>query len=176
MIRRDNVTPSPATGGLTHRAGTVLFGGLFVAVGAAIVAVALGGLPGRMLVPAWVVASAGSVFVAGGGLVICEAFAVGAVFRKGVRILFVAALALPFHWTAFGPGEREISRTTSVHGVAHSAPASETGGRIAFGVGAVLLDLALLGLLVGALRRPRAVMDTPTVPLPGIAPPDPPLS
>jgi hypothetical protein len=164
MTRRTIVSLAPATGGLGHRLGLLLFGALFLAIGGAIMAVALGHLPGRTQAPGWVIASAGGVFAAGGGLIVFEALAVRPAFKAVLQILLIAALAVPFHWVAFGPGERRFNATTSVPGVSQSAPAGETAGRIAFGVGSVLLDLVLAGLVVAALRRPRSAMDTPTVP------------
>jgi hypothetical protein len=169
LIRRTTArTSAPTT--FAARLFTVLFGGVLVAVGSAIVAVALGHVPARMNAPPWVVASAGGVFIAGGGLLVFEAFPVTAAFKKALHILFIAALALPFNWTAFGPGEREFNRTTSINGVAYSTPASETGGRIAFGIGAVVLDLIVVAFVV-ALLRDRRRIDAPTVPRPMLVPP-----
>lgn len=163
-IRRTTVRPA-APPAFAARLLTVLFGGVFVAVGGAVVAVALGHLPARMTAPPWVVAAAGSVFIAGGGLVIFEAFPVSTAFKKALHIAFIAALALPFNWTAFGPGEREFTGTTEVNGAARSARASEASGRIAFGIGAVLLDLVVVAYVVALFRaRTGGPVDAPTVP------------
>jgi hypothetical protein len=163
-IRRTVVRPA-APSGLAARLLTVLFGGVFVAVGGLIVAVALGHVPARLAAPPWVVAAAGSVFIAGGGLVIFEAFPVRPAFKKALHIAFIAALALPFNWTAFGSGEREFTRTTSVDGTRRSAPASEASGRLAFGIGAVILDVIVLAYLVALVRgRPRDETDSTTLP------------
>jgi hypothetical protein len=161
-IHRTHVRASP--GGLATRLLTVLFGSVFVAVGCLVVAVALGLIPARMTAPPWVVVAAGSVFIAAGGLVIFEAFPVSSAFRKALHIAFIAALALPFNWTAFGPGERAFTRTTSVGGTTRSAPASEASGRLAFGIGAVMLDLIVLAYLLALVRgRTRRAADAPTL-------------
>lgn len=165
IIVRRGGSGSGAAATFAARLLTVLFGGLFVAVGSAVVAIALGYLPARMAAPAWVVACAGAVFIAGGGLVIFEALPLSAAFRKALYVLFLAALAAPFHWTAFGPGDREFTRTSNGGGVEHTRPASETGGRIAFGIGAVVLDAVIVASLLSVFRRRgRDAMDAPTVP------------
>lgn len=56
-------------------------------------------------------------------------------------IMMVAALGAVFNWVAFGSGERHFSGTTSIFGVGRPSKISETEGRVAFGVFAVLIDV-----------------------------------
>ena len=56
-----------------------------------------------------------------------------------------ACFAIIGTWIAIGPGERGFTGTGS----------NETTGRIAFGIGAVIVWLVTLAFAVGALRRYR---------------------
>jgi hypothetical protein len=64
----------------------------------------------------------------------------------------VGLLAAVFNWVAFGPGERRFGGAISVPFVAVSGPASEWSGRVAFGIGATLIDLFLVWMVARGLR------------------------
>jgi len=77
------------------------------------------------------------------------------------------SLASVFNWVAFGPGERHFTTRTSVGsgaiGVTTVADGGELGGRIAFGVFALLLDLLIASpLIVWLWRRVRSSAGSPS--------------
>lgn len=146
--------------------GMIAFGLLFVAVGAFVVYMALGGAPDSSLhAPRWVASVAGLMFSFAGLLVIVNALA-GApdgeipasapFWLRLVQQLLVLAIfvsfGLVFSWVAFGPGERHFSVST---GLLSSHNADEVGGRVAFGIGAVLIWLATVFVAMAGLRKLR---------------------
>ena len=125
---------------LSPRARLVM-GLVFVLAGLPIMAVATGLItpkPGSMHAPPWVVFLAGSSFSLAGVMILMpESMSklrgfLGAVFMIGFASIFV--------WIAFGPGERHFSGGFSIGPLFSSSPSSEMGGRIAFGIAAVLLS------------------------------------
>ena len=77
------------------------------------------------------------------------------------------SFASVFNWVAFGPGERHFTTRTSVGsgaiGVTTVAEGGELGGRIAFGVFALLLDLLIASpLIVWLWRRVRSSPGSPS--------------
>jgi hypothetical protein len=94
--------------------------------------------PRTVHAPLWVVALAGACFVIAGMALLAP--------RENVRLrgffagLVVTALAAVCDWIAFGPGERRFGQSISFAGAAMRSGSGELSGRIAFGVGAVLLD------------------------------------
>ena len=137
-------------------------GGLFGLVGLAILLVALGLLPvdeGRIETPRWVVGAAGLVFFLIGILLLTTppAQTPETAARTTWRTLLlgggaVGALAVVFHWVAFGPGPRAFGGSVSIPFVSMSGPRSEWAGRAAFGFGAVLMDVFLVWMIVRGLR------------------------
>ena len=69
-----------------------------------------------------------------------------------VGLMFVVLLAVPFHWVAFGPGERAFSSSIGLGVVSASSSGGETGGRLAFGIAAILMDLFILLILYRIIR------------------------
>jgi ABC-type branched-subunit amino acid transport system permease subunit len=147
------------------RRQSVLMGLVFVAAGAYPFAIGIGlaqARPGSVHAPLWVVALAGGCFVLVGALLLAP--------DRDVRLkglvggVLVTAMALIFDWVAFGPGERHFSGALSIGGMAARSGTGETGGRIAFGVAAVLLDaFALWGWyrwLRGLTEPTRGAQDT----------------
>ncbi len=69
----------------------------------------------------------------------------------GLSVLLL--LAIPFHWVAFGPGERQFTGTASLPFVRFSSGSKAILGRAAFGTMAVLMDVAWLWGVFAAVRR-----------------------
>jgi hypothetical protein len=57
------------------------------------------------------------------------------------------------NWVAFGPGEREFTSSISLPFITFSKSGSGfNGGRIAFGIGALLADLVFLGMVYDLVK------------------------
>lgn len=119
--------------------------------------------PAKLNGPPWLGALACLVFVFAGLLTIVNGIAnapggsmpASAPFglRLAHHLLALAILlsfALTFSWVAFGPGERAFSVNG---GAAASGRWSEIGGRVAFGIGAVLIWIATAWIGVFGFRR-----------------------
>lgn len=140
---------------------TAWVGALFGVVGLAILFVALGIIPtdeSKFHAPHWVVGAAGLMFFLA-GIAILTGPPPGApeasrttwrTFLLGLGV--VGALAAVFNWVAFGPGPRQFSGGISIPFVAIASRQSEGSGRVAFGIGAVLIDLFLAFIVVRGLR------------------------
>ncbi|MCF8476555.1 MAG: hypothetical protein K9G60_05970 [Pseudolabrys sp.] len=113
----------------------------------------------RLHAPLWVAICAGLIFFLAGltafiqgigrananGELPADAPAWMAMLQYGSVPAIWACFAVIGTWIAFGPGEHAFTRTGSY----------ETLGRIAFGIGAVIVWLCALAFAVGALRRYR---------------------
>jgi hypothetical protein len=120
-----------------------------------IIAVALGLIPVApqdVRAPRWVLGAAGMTFIAGG-------FAPLAAYRgpsSKVSQIIGAGVVLPLtlvsNWVAFGPGERQFSGGLSIGFFTVSQQSSQLSGRIAFGIGAVLLDVLIVAIVVRRLK------------------------
>jgi len=148
------------------RKASILAGIACASVGVAIILVSLFADSRGFQAPRWVVACAGGAFLFFGGW-LAALYATGydpqlseqtlpspaiqlAVFVPGMLLL-----AAPFHWVAFGPGPRQFSTTLSLPFLAVHRSGGSMGGRIAFGVGAVLMDAILVGSVVRLVRQMR---------------------
>src|SRR5215471_8533403 len=145
--------------------GSILLGLVVAALGIGIVLLSFFASPEKFQAPRWVVACVGGAFLFFGGW-IAALYILGydpkrpetlpspavqlAVFVPGM-LLFAA----PFHWVAFGPGPRQFSTTVSIPFLAVHKTGGAMGGRIAFGVGAVLMDAILVGSVVRLVRQMR---------------------
>ena len=155
--------PSPDGREMSRRAAIVL-GALVVAVGLGVLALAFWGSGEKFHAPRWVIAACGGAFVFFGGWT-AVVYALGYDPRRSeetlppplVQLAFfapgLAMFALPFHWVAFGPGPRAFSGSFSLPFVTVSQRSGEMSGRILFGIGAVLIDLMILGICVKLIRR-----------------------
>lgn len=142
--------------------GAIGVGLLMLAIGSAIILAALGVIPGgRMNAPPWIVGLAGFVFAMAGTALMSSAFggrrageAPTPLWLRAVQYLLgvamFASFALIGSWVAFGPGPRSFTTNVPFLG---SGPANEIGGRIAFGIGAVLTWLCALIAAVAGVRR-----------------------
>jgi len=61
-------------------------------------------------------------------------------------------MAVILNWIAFGPGQRGFSGGLALPFVSVSGPASEWTGRVAFAIGAVLVDVFLVWMTARGLR------------------------
>ena len=155
--------PSPDGREMSRRAAIVL-GALVAAVGLGVLALAFWGSGEKFHAPRWVIAACGGAFVFFGGWT-AVVYALGYDPRRSeetlppplVQLAFfapgLAMFALPFHWVAFGPGPRAFSGGFSLPFVTVSQRSGEMSGRILFGIGAVLIDLMILGICVKLIRR-----------------------
>lgn len=140
------------------RLAAVFFGLLFAALGSFALLSVIGVLPSQhpqTMASQVFGVSASIVFVCAGLGVMLFGLRLEALAAKlgGIALL---AFVLTFNWIAFGPGEREFKRTTSVNGsVRHSSSASELEGRIVFGLFALAMDgVIVYGFIVARRRKP----------------------
>jgi len=147
---------------LSPRAATA-FGALCVGIGLLIVLLAADVIPSderRFKAPRWVVSAAGLVFVLA-GVTLATTSTPGAPegtvrttwrsFLLGGAI--VGLMAAILNWIAFGPGERRFGGGVALPVAAVSGPASEWTGRVAFGIGAVIVDVVFVLMIARGLRE-----------------------
>ncbi len=119
-----------------------------ILVGSFIMLLAAGVIPAdqdQWPAPPWVGAMAGAGFFFVGVSLTLSAYGVphNHPLYPLLGCLAITALALVFNWAAFGPGERKFS----------GGVGGQTGGRIAFGAGAILLDVFALVGWSAVIRR-----------------------
>jgi len=145
----------------------MLIGLLVAGTGAVVVAVAFFGTDRRFEAPRWVVGCIGGAFLFFGGYL--AAIMAGGydplraketLPRPLVQLAWFVpgflCFAAPFHWIAFWPGPRKFSTTFSLPFLSVRTGSSGLGGRIAFGLGALLVDAILVATVVRLLREARA--------------------
>jgi hypothetical protein len=155
---------------LTPRAA-ILYGIVFMLCGTYPVLLGMGVFQGHPApdVQPWVVIAAGSMFILA-GLAIINGYAIAggadasgnlpdgaSLFRKVTQyvlgLAIVGLMFAVFAWISFGPGERHFSSSVSIPGLASSGHSSERSGRIAFGIGTVLMGLFLVLAAVSGAKR-----------------------
>jgi len=144
-----------------------LFGPVMLAAGGLGLAAACGLIPlgsSRASVPMWIIGAIGLSFAAMGLVLLLDGIEAFMRIRCWLAFVFLVSFASVFNWVAFGPGERHFTTRTSVGsgaiGVTTVGEGGELGGRIAFGVFAVLLDLLIASpLIVWVWRRLRTRPD-----------------
>ncbi len=147
MANSDSNVPKNITG--------LLFSLIFVGTGAMILLGAVDVIhldPEGLRAPRWVIGSVGAAFFLIGLYMLVMAIATALLGPGGAMPWlqtmlmggFLIAFLLPFHWVAFGSGEREFSQSISIPFLSFSNGGSEVMGRCAFGGFAVLIDLALI--------------------------------
>ena len=99
--------------------------------------------------PRWVAMLAGGLFVLA-GVVVWTQGSPGAQAAGYVIVIGLAAIA---NWVAFGPGTRACASTLSFFGFATWRRAPDLECRIAFGLGAVMMDAIVLMTAADAIRR-----------------------
>lgn len=136
--------------------GEWLFAAVLWIAGGAVIALAIGWIPSppeKFHAPRWVVGLAGGLFMLGGFTPLVSRLGPNSALSRTFFLLFVGAFASIANWIAFGPGPRQFKGGVSMGSFTSSAAASEMSGRIAFGIGAVLLDVLLLATLWKFVRR-----------------------
>jgi len=148
-----------------------LFGPLLLATGGLGLAVAFGLIqlePSRTHAPLWIVGAIGVSFAAMGLVLLLDGIEAFKRIRGWLAFVFLVAFASVFNWVAFGPGERHFTSRSSVGvgpvGVSSVASGDDLGGRIAFGVFAVLLNLLIASPLILWLWRRVRSADGPRSP------------
>ncbi len=136
-----------------------MFGGAFTAAGALVFALLLGHIPTQpdaMKVPPVILWLIGTVFFAAGlGMML---FRITPKIAGFCALIALCAFVATFNWIAFGPGERHFTKRTTVSAPVISSskqqPASETEGRLVFGIFAGAMDaLILFGLYKAWMNR-----------------------
>ncbi len=131
--------------------------GMFL-IGGFLVGIATGWVqtdPSSIHAPLWVLGAAGMVFILAGLMILLAGNERLAWLNNIVIWLFVVCLAVPFNWVAFGAGERQFRGTSTVMGAASSGAASESEGRMIFGIIAVVIDLVVVLVPLWALFKKR---------------------
>jgi hypothetical protein len=135
--------------------GAWLFALTFWTAGLAIIGVALGWIPiaaEDIHAPRWVGGAAGVTFIAAGFAPLVGRWGPASIMSRIVSAGVVLPLTLVANWVAFGPGVRQFSGGLSFGFFALSQRTSELSGRIAFGIGAILLDILIVMFVVRRLQ------------------------
>jgi len=137
-----------------------LFGPLLLAVGGLELAVAFGWVEldaSRLHAPLWLLGAMGVSFVSIGLVLLMDGIEALKRAKGWLAFLVLVSFASIFNWVAFGPGERHFTSSSSVGvgpvAVSSASSGHELGGRIAFGIFAVLLDLLVASPLILGLWR-----------------------
>jgi len=125
----------------------MVVGVVLLAVGSAFAALGIfrAGNPAEPL--AFLAIPAGLVFVFGGLLALLPAK-----LQLPLAALMVTSLAVLFDWVAFGPGERHFTSSLGGAGASVTWASGEFAGRAFFGVFALLMDIAAIGLWLRLVR------------------------
>ena len=129
---------------------TLLFGAFYVLLGFGVVPHATHAGDA----PAWVIVCIGAMFGTGGGAVLMTLL-VGRFARRALTamtVAFVLGFAAVASWVALGPGHHDIASPLMMFG----PRAGEVGGRVAFGLGALVCAAAASAILIRALRAPTS--------------------
>jgi hypothetical protein len=125
-----------------------------------LLAVGVIGDPRDVHAPRWVVGAAGLAFVLA-GIVVAIGPADGRPTAASAPVAWrsrlvggaiVGLMAVAPNWIAFGPGERRFGGMLGLPLLAVSPAVSETTGRVAFGIAAVLLDAIFAWIVVRGIR------------------------
>lgn len=147
----------------------LIFGSIFIFVGAFIFLMAIDviHIPEEDInVPRWVLAAVGLAFALAGVMVmvngIKSSFGDHIIFKwvyNSLVLLFMIIFASPFHWIAFGGGERSFSSSMGVGGVSITqSGGGDFSGRLAFGCGAVFMDLFIV-LIIHRIVKGKNLLD-----------------
>ena len=148
--------------------GAILVGAVVALAGVVLVGAAAFASAEKFEAPRWVVASVGGAFLIFGGWT-AVIYSLGydpkqpqdtlpsPLVQLLVLVPGMILFAAPFHWIAFGPGPRQFAASFSIPFLSVRRGGSELPGRIAFGIGALLVDAILVAAVVRLLRpkQPR---------------------
>lgn len=154
---------------LTPR-GAVIFGLVSIACSLMPILGGLGLLSAKPTAgtPGWVVVVSGLAFLFAGLILLSDAAAGGLgpdgemlgpippwvkPFQAVMGFAVASAIASTASWVAFGSGERHFQTSISLPFFATRSSGSDTTGRWAFGIGAVLMWCVIGGVLVSAARK-----------------------
>lgn len=129
-----------------------LFGGVMLLMGALILGAFLGIVPtngGQFFAPPLIILALGVGMVLGGFLLWIPQQA-PAWMRASLFVLLLALVAVVCNWTAFAP-DVVYSSTTSIGPVSFSGEAP-LGGRIVFGIAALVVDAFILFAIISWAR------------------------
>ncbi|HEY5159145.1 MAG TPA: hypothetical protein VII93_14380 [Anaerolineales bacterium] len=130
----------------------ILFGGVLILMAAIILGAFFGIVPtegGQFLAPPVVVISLGLCLLFG-GLAMWVPEQAPAILRSGILIIALASLAAVCNWTAFAPGV--VFSSSIAIGPFQFNGVDQVGGRIAFTLAAIAVDLIILFAISGWIR------------------------
>jgi len=160
--------------------GAIAMGLTFAAAGIYPVLIGAGVLPrGPDDAPGWVAAAAGALFMCGGLAVAIDYGIAGGIgpdgdFKPGTPTAFrvinlllglaiIGLMSAISGWIAFGPGPRHFTSTLTLPFLPLRWQSDGLWGRIAFGIGAVLLAAMFVACGVSGVRRlQRGIIDRRT--------------
>jgi hypothetical protein len=135
----------------------LLFGSAMILMAAIILGAFVGIIPtegGQFLAPPIIIVSLGLCLLSGGlAMYIPEKAPI--FFRSGLFTIALVSLAMVCNWTAFAPGV-VYSSSISVGSLQFSGE-DPIGGRIIFGIAAIVVDLFMLFTIVGWTRYLRSM-------------------
>lgn len=134
----------------------VLFGAVAFLMGVLILGAFLGIVPtdgGRFTAPPAVILGIGLSLLVGAAIFWLPRTA-PAVVRSGLLVLALGLLAVVCNWTAFAP-DVIYSSSVSIGPVSFSG-SDQVGGRIAFGLAALLVDAVIIATIAGWIRSARS--------------------
>jgi hypothetical protein len=131
----------------------VLFGSVMLLMGLLILGALFGIIPteegGQFLAPPLVIASLGLGLVLG-GILIWVPYRTPPMVRSILFLVALALVAVVCNWTAFAPNVAYYSSTSI--GPVSITEEGGIGGRIAFGIAALVVDIVFISVLVSVLR------------------------
>jgi hypothetical protein len=135
----------------------LLFGSAMILMAAIILGAFVGIIPtegGQFLAPPIIIVGLGLCLLSGGiAMYIPQKAPV--FFRSGLFAIALVSLAIVCNWTAFAPGV-VYSSSTSI-GLLQFSGEDPIGGRIVFGLAAIVVDLFMLFAVVGWIRYLRSM-------------------
>lgn len=130
-----------------------LYGSILNLMGTLILGALWGYVPtdgGRFTAPSWVIISLGICLLSAGAAFWLPSKSPSLV-KSALLVITLIALALVCNWTAFAPGVEYQSSATL--GMIEIAGQDQIGGRIVFGLVAVIIDLVILAIFVNLFKQ-----------------------
>jgi hypothetical protein len=130
----------------------LFFGSVMILMAALILGALFGIVPtdgGQFFAPRLVIICLGTCLLAG-GLILWIPEQSPVIFRSGLIFLALASLVIVCNWTAFAP-DVIYSSSTSI-GPFQFSSNDQVGGRIAFAIAAIVVNLFVLYVLVNWMR------------------------